>query len=196
MATTRKAGTQSAKGTKLVQTAPVVQTQQPANAALQQSAVNAAVQQSAAPAPVAPQQNASVQVLQQHTHAAVQGAAGTVQAATAPAAGTQTRLAVQAAGPAAGFAPVGVNGRKWPALGPVTQQIWQAALAWQLASPTQALPSAGKNSVYTLALQAAGVKPASISCGLTQYKAYTGQNKGAAPLTLAQLQALATANAS
>ncbi|CAB4194367.1 hypothetical protein UFOVP1254_25 [uncultured Caudovirales phage] len=195
MATTRKSGTVSAKGTKLVQNAPVAQTQQPANAALQQTAAAQAIGPTQQPA-AAPQQNAGLVALAQHTHAAAAGAAGTVQAATAPSAGTQTRLAVQAAGPAAGFAAVGVNGRKWPALGPVTQQIWQAALAYQLASPTQALPSAGKNSTYTVALVAAGVKATSVSCGLTQYKAYTGQNKGAAPLTLAQLQALATANAS
>lgn len=181
-------GTKPVQGTITVQGTVMVQ-----NAALQQQAAAQAVAPTQQPA--ATGVNPSVVVLQQHTQAASAGAAGTVAAATAPAAGTQTRLAVQAAGPAAGFAPVGVNGRKWPALGPVTQQIWQAALAWQLASPTQALPSAGKNSVYTLALMAAGVKPASISCGLTQYKAYTGQNKGAAPLTLAQLQALATANA-
>lgn len=169
------------QSTKLVQSTPLA------------AAAAAAVQQNEAPAAV--QQNAALQQIAAQTAAASVAADASVAAATAPSAGTQTRLAVQAAGPAAGFAAIGVNGRKWPALGPVTQQIWQAALQWQLASKTQSLPSAGKNSLYTAALQAAGVKPTSISCGLTQYKAYTGQGKGAAALTLEQLKALAQANA-
>jgi hypothetical protein len=187
MANVTKGTTKVQKGTAKVQSTALVQSTVLAQAA----AASVAPTQQPAVQPA----NAGLVALAQHTHAAVQGAAATVQAATAPATGTQARLAVQAAGPAAGFAAVGVNGRKWPALGPVTQQIWQAALAYQLASPTQALPSAGKNSVYTVALVAAGVKATSVACGLTQYKAYTGQAKGAAPLTLAQLQALATANA-
>ena len=85
-----------------------------------------------------------------------------------------------------GFALVGVNGRKQPLASSVTAAIWQAAMAHQLANngamPTQA----------TIKLACPTVNPTSCGLGLTQYKAYTGQIKGTAPLSPAALAALAT----
>lgn len=85
-----------------------------------------------------------------------------------------------------GFALVGVNGRKQPLASSVTAAIWQAAMAHQLANngamPTQA----------TIKLACPTVNPTSCGLGLTQYKAYTGQVKGTAPLSPAALAALAT----
>lgn len=100
--------------------------------------------------------------------------------------GVATRNAGQAT-TIAGFALVGVNGRKQPLASSVTAAIWQAALAYQLANngtmPTQA----------HVKLSCPTVNPTSCGLGLTQYKAYTGQIKGSAALTVAQLTALATA---
>lgn len=85
-----------------------------------------------------------------------------------------------------GFALVGVNGRKQPLASSVTAAIWLAAMAHQLANngamPTQA----------TIKLACPTVNPTSCGLGLTQYKAYTGQVKGTAPLSPAALAALAT----
>ncbi len=96
-------------------------------------------------------------------------------------------VATRNAGKAAtmpGFALVGVNGRKQPLASSVTAAIWQAALAHQVgnngAMPTQA----------HVKLACPTVNPTSCGLGLTQYKAYTGQRKGAPALTLAQVQAL------
>jgi hypothetical protein len=101
-------------------------------------------------------------------------------------------VATRNAGKAAtipGFALVGVNGRKQPLASSVTAQIWLAALAYQLANngtmPTQA----------HIKLACPTVNPTSCGLGLTQYKAYTGQVKGMATLTIAQLQAMAQAPA-
>lgn len=83
-----------------------------------------------------------------------------------------------------GFALVGVNGRKQPLASSVTAAIWQAAMQHQLANngamPTQA----------TIKLACPTVNPTSCGLGLTQYKAYTGQTKGAPVSTPAQLVAL------
>lgn len=101
-------------------------------------------------------------------------------------------VAVRNAGQATtipGLALVGTNGRKQPLASSVTAQIWLAALAHQLANngtmPTQA----------HIKLACPTVNPTSCGLGLTQYKAYTGQCKGMPVLTLAQLQAMATAPA-
>ena len=102
--------------------------------------------------------------------------------------GVATRNAGQAA-TMPGFALVGVNGRKQPLASSVTAAIWQAAMAHQVANngtmPTQA----------HIKLACPTVNPTSCGLGLTQYKAYTGQTKGSAPLTVAQLVALATPKA-
>jgi hypothetical protein len=122
-------------------------------------------------------------------------AAAAAKAAAAPAVpqgiapvGVAVRNAGQAA-TIAGFALVGVNGRKQPLASSVTAQIWLAALAYQLSNngtmPTQA----------HIKLACPTVNPTSCGLGLTQYKAYTGQCKGMPALTLAQLQALAAAPA-
>lgn len=128
-------------------------------------------------------------------NATAKAASAGVQAATAkPAVQTvaPVGVAVRNAGQAAtipGFALVGVNGRKQPLASSVTAAIWQAALAYQMGNngsmPTQA----------HIKLACPVVNPTSCGLGLTQYKAYTGQIKGSAPLTLAQVQALATPKA-
>jgi hypothetical protein len=98
--------------------------------------------------------------------------------------GVATRNAGQAT-TIPGFALVGVNGRKQPLASSVTAQIWLAAMAHQMgnngAMPTQA----------TIKLACPTVNPTSCGLGLTQYKAYTGQVKGSAALTVEQIQALA-----
>ena len=120
--------------------------------------------------------------------AAVTAAAAKPAVATVAPVGVATRNAGQAA-TMPGFALVGVNGRKQPLASSVTAAIWQAALAYQLGNngtmPTQA----------HIKLACPTVNPTSCGLGLTQYKAYTGQLKGTAPLTVAQLTALATAKA-
>lgn len=99
--------------------------------------------------------------------------------------GVATRNAGQAT-TIPGFALVGLNGRKQPLASSVTAQIWLAAMAHQLGNngtmPTQA----------HIKLACPTVNPTSCGLGLTQYKAYTGQVKGSAPLTVAALAALAT----
>jgi beta-lactamase class A len=116
------------------------------------------------------------------------------KAATAPKVGNvaPVGVAVRNAGQATtipGLSLVGTNGRKQPLASSVTAQIWLAALAHQLANngamPTQA----------HIKLACPTVNPTSCGLGLTQYKAYTGQCKGMPVLTLAQLQAMATAPA-
>jgi hypothetical protein len=145
-----------------------------------------------APATVAQPFSTALANLAKAGQAAAKGAAAGVAAATAKPAvqtiapvGVATRNAGQAA-TIAGFALVGVNGRKQPLASSVTAAIWQAALAHQLgangAMPTQAHIKAACPTV----------NPTSCGLGLTQYKAYTGQTKGKAALTLAQVQALAT----
>lgn len=169
MANTNKVGTVAAKGNKGAKLAQSLQAPAPAanafNVALQQVAARGAKQASTASAAVAA--------------AAAKPAVGTV----APV-GVATRNAGQAA-TMPGFALVGVNGRKQPLASSVTAAIWQAALAYQMANngamPTQA----------TIKLACPTVNPTSCGLGLTQYKAYTGQIKGSAALTVAQLTALA-----
>lgn len=116
---------------------------------------------------------------------AVNAATAKPAVATVAPVGVATRNAGQAA-TMPGFALVGVNGRKQPLASSVTAAIWQAALAYQLANngvmPTQA----------HIKLACPTVNPTSCGLGLTQYKAYTGQLKGLPPLTVVQLQALAT----
>ena len=122
---------------------------------------------------------------------ATQASAAIAAAIAKPAVGTvaPVGVATRNAGQATtmpGFALVGVNGRKQPLASSITAAIWQAALAHQLANngamPTQA----------HIKLACKTVNPISCGLGLTQYKAYTGQPKGSAPLTLAQLAALPT----
>jgi hypothetical protein len=148
-----------------------------------------------APATAAnPFKQALQQLAARGTKQATAAAAGVSKAAAAPAVGNvaPVGVATRNAGQAAtmpGFAPVGVNGRKQPLASSVTAAIWLAALGYQLANngtmPTQA----------HIKLACPTVNPTSCGLGLTQYKAYTGQCKGFAALTLAQLQALAIAPA-
>lgn len=148
-----------------------------------------------APATVAAPFKGMLQALAKKGNATATAAASKVNAAAAaPAVGNiaPVGVATRNAGKAAtipGFALVGVNGRKQPLASSVTAQIWLAALAHQLsnngAMPTQA----------HIKLACPTVNPTSCGLGLTQYKAYTGQCKGMPTLTLAQLQALATAPA-
>ena len=169
MAKNTQTGTVVAKGNKGAKLAQSLQAPAPAanafNVALQQLATRGAKQASAATAAV--------------TAAAAKPAVQTI----APV-GVATRNAGQAT-TMPGFALVGVNGRKQPLASSVTAAIWQAAMAYQVANngamPTQA----------HIKLACPTVNPTSCGLGLTQYKAYTGQIKGSAPLTLAQLAALA-----
>ena len=157
-------------------------------------AKNAAVKNAAAlvapAAPVNPFAVAMAQVAKRGAAQAAKAAQGVTSTANAPAVGSvaPVGVATRNAGKAAtmaGFALVGVNGRKQPLASSVTAAIWQAALAHQLANngamPTQA----------HIKLACPTVNPTSCGLGLTQYKAYTGQTKGAQALTVAQLQALA-----
>ena len=141
-------------------------------------------------APVNPFAVAMAQVAKRGAATATAAAKGVQSTAQAPAVGNvaPVGVATRNAGKAAtipGFALVGVNGRKQPLASSVTAAIWLAALAHQLgnngAMPTQA----------HIKLACPAVNPTSCGLGLTQYKAYTGQTKGAPVLTVAQLQALA-----
>lgn len=171
MATSNKVGTQSAKGTKLVQPPVVPQTGAPVFGAK-------ALQQLAA----------------KGTKVAAAAAKGVAAAAAAPLVqtiapvGVATRNAGQTA-TIAGFALVGVNGRKQPLASSVTAAIWAAALAHQMANngamPTQA----------HIKLALPTVNPTSCGLGLTQYKAYTGQTKGTPPMAPAALVAWGTPKA-
>ena len=134
---------------------------------------------------------AMAQVAARGSKTATAAKKGVEKATDAPAVGNiaPVGVAVRNAGQATtipGFALVGVNGRKQPLASSVTAQIWLAAMAHQLANngamPTQA----------TIKLACPTVNPTSCGLGLTQYKAYTGQVKGTAPLSPAALAALAT----
>lgn len=165
MAKNIQVGTQSAKGTKLVQP-PVAATASPFGAvALKQLAAKGNRTATAA-------------------SKAVSTAAALPAVQTIAPVGVATRNAGQAA-TMPGFALVGVNGRKQPLASSVTAAIWQAAMAHQIANngtmPTQA----------HIKLACPTVNPTSCGLGLTQYKAYTGQGKGFGALTIAQLTALA-----
>ena len=97
--------------------------------------------------------------------------------------GVATRNAGQAT-TIPGFALIGVNGRKQPLASSVTAQIWLAAMAHQMGNkgsmPTQA----------HIKLACPTVNPTSCGLGLTQYKAYTGQVKGAPTKSVEELVAL------
>jgi hypothetical protein len=151
---------------------------------------NAAALQAPASAPANPFAAAAAQLAARGSKQATQAATGVASATSKPAVGTiapvgvATRNAGQAA-TIAGFALVGVNGRKQPLASSVTAAIWQAAMQYQQqhgTMPTQA----------HIKLACPTVNPTSCGLGLTQYKAYTGQTKGAPVLTPAQLAALAT----
>jgi hypothetical protein len=155
------------------------------------AAKNAATLQAPATAtPANPFAQAAAQLAARGTKQAQQAATGVASAASKPAVGTiaPVGVATRNAGQATtmhGFALVGVNGRKQPLASSVTAAIWQAALAYQVqhgTMPTQA----------HIKLACPTVNPTSCGLGLTQYKAYTGQIKGAPVLTPAQLAALAT----
>lgn len=154
------------------------------------AAKNAAALAAPAAAPVNPFAVAMAQVAKRGAAQAAQAAKGVNTTAAAPTVGSvaPVGVATRNAGKAAtmaGFALVGVNGRRQPLASSVTAAIWQAAMAHQLANngamPTQA----------HIKLACPTVNPTSCGLGLTQYKAYTGQVKGAPVCTVAQLQALA-----
>lgn len=158
--------------------------------AANKAAKNAAALVAPAAAPVNPFAVAMAQVAKRGAAQAAQAAKGVNTTAAAPTVGSvaPVGVATRNAGKAAtmpGFALVGVNGRKQPLASSVTAAIWQAAMAHQLANngamPTQA----------HIKLACPTVNPTSCGLGLTQYKAYTGQVKGAPVCTVAQLQALA-----
>lgn len=150
--------------------------------------------QAPAAAPAAPFKAVLQQLAAKGNKTAAAAAKGVATAAAAPAVGNvaPVGVATRNAGQAttiAGFALVGVNGRKQPLASSVTAAIWLAALGYQLANngsmPTQAHIKAACPTV----------NPTSCGLGLTQYKAYTGQCKGMPVLTVAQLQSLAAAPA-
>ena len=161
-----------------------------ANKAANKAAKNAAALAAPAAAPVNPFAVAMAQVAKRGAATAQEASKGVTATAAAPKVGTiaPVGVATRNAGKQAtmpGFALVGVNGRKQPLASSVTAAIWQAAMAHQLANngamPTQA----------HIKLACPTVNPTSCGLGLTQYKAYTGQVKGAPVCTVAQLQALA-----
>lgn len=157
--------------------------------ATSKAAANAAALQAPAASPANPFAVAMAQVAKRGAATAKAAAKGVNTTAAAPTVGSiaPVGVATRNAGQQAtipGFALVGVNGRKQPLASSVTAAIWQAAMAHQLANngamPTQA----------TIKLACPTVNPTSCGLGLTQYKAYTGQVKGTAPLSPAALAAL------
>ena len=163
-------------------------------AAATKAAKNAAALAAPATAVANPFAVAMAQVAKRGAATAQAASKGVTSTAQAPAVGSiaPVGVATRNAGKQAtipGFALVGVNGRKQPLASSVTAAIWQAAMAHQLANngamPTQA----------HIKLACPTVNPTSCGLGLTQYKAYTGQVKGAPVCTVAQLQALAVVKA-